>query len=82
VSDELSDLEREIEETRERLASTIDQLLYRSNPKTIASREVASIKAHYVDAETGEPRTDNILKTAGAVVGVLVVLVVLRRVTR
>lgn len=82
MSDELSDLEREIEETRERLASTIDQLLYRSNPKTIASREVASIKAHYVDAETGEPRTDNILKTAGAVVGVLVVLVVLRRVTR
>lgn len=82
MSDELSDLEREIEETRERLASTIDQLLYRSHPKTIASREVASIKAHYVDAETGEPRTDNILKTAGAVVGVLVVLVVLRRVTR
>ena len=82
MSDELSDLEREIEETRERLASTIDQLLYRSHPKTIASREVASIKAHYVDAETGEPRTDNILKTAGAVVGALVVLVVLRRVTR
>jgi hypothetical protein len=82
VSDELSDLEREIEETRERLASTIDQLLYRSHPKTIVSREVASVKAHYVDAQTGEPRTDNILKTAGAVVGVLVVLVVLRRVTR
>jgi hypothetical protein len=82
VSDELSDLEREIEETRERLANTIDQLLHRSHPKTIVGREVAAIKAHYVDAETGEPRTDNILKTVGGVVGVVVVLVVLRRVTR
>jgi hypothetical protein len=82
VSRELSDLEREIEETRERLATTIDQLLYRSHPKTIVGREVASIKGHYVDASTGEPRTDNILKTVGVVVGGLVVLVVLRRVTR
>ena len=82
MSDELSDLEREIEETRERLATTIDQLLYRSHPKTIVGREVAQLKAHYVDAATGEPRTDNILKTVGGVVGVVVVMLVLRRVTR
>ena len=82
MSNELSDLEREIAETRERLATTIDQLLYRSHPKTIVSREAASIKAHYVDAATGEPRTDNILKTVGGVVGAIVVIVVLRRVTR
>lgn len=82
MSDELASLEREIAETRERLATTIDQLLYRSHPKTIVSREVASIKAHYVDVETGEPRTDNILKTVGGVVGALALLVVLRRVTR
>ena len=82
MSDELSDLAREIEETRERLATTIDQLLYRSHPKTIVGREVASIKGHYVDAESGEPRTDNILKTVGGVVGFIVVIVVLRRVTR
>ena len=82
MSDELSDLEREIAETRERLATTIDQLLYRSSPKTIVSREVAQVKGHYVDATTGEPRTDNILKTVGGVVGFVVVIVVLRRVTR
>ena len=40
-----SDIEREIEETRERLATTIDQLLYRSHPKTIVSREIAAMKA-------------------------------------
>jgi hypothetical protein len=82
VSDELAKLEREIEQTRERLAGTIDQLLYRSHPKTIASREVAAVKGHYVDAETGEPRTDNILKTVSVVVGTVVLIVVLRRVTR
>ena len=75
-----SALEREIEETRERLASTIDQLVHRSSPKTIVSRQVASVKAHYVDQATGQPRTDNILKTAGIVTGVVVLLVVVRKV--
>lgn len=77
-----SDIEREIEEARERLAGTIDQLLYRSHPKTIVQREVAQLKAHYVDPATGEPRTDNILKTVGGVVGVIAVVVVLRRLTK
>ncbi|GAA4810821.1 DUF3618 domain-containing protein [Nocardioides caeni] len=81
MSNSPSDIEREIEEARERLAGTIDQLLYRSHPKTIVGREVAAVKAHYVNAETGEPRTDNILKTVGAVVGVIAVIVVLRKVT-
>ena len=76
-----SDIEREIEEARERLAGTIDQLLYRSHPKTIVSREVAQVKAHYIDVETGEPRTDNILKTVGVVVGVIALGVVLRKIT-
>jgi hypothetical protein len=80
VTNEMSSLEREIEETRERLASTIDQLLYRSNPKTIARREVASLKAHFVDVQTGQPRTDNILKVAGGVVGVVALFVVIRKV--
>jgi hypothetical protein len=80
VSNELSDLEHEIQETRERLATTIDQLLYRAHPKTIVSREVSSIKAHYVDPRSGQPRTDNILKTVGGIVGVIVLFVVVRKV--
>jgi hypothetical protein len=80
VSQQPSDIEREIEETRERLAGTIDQLLYRSSPKTIVSREIAQVKAHYVDAETGQPRTDNILKTAGVVAGCVALFVVVRKV--
>ncbi|WP_408898618.1 DUF3618 domain-containing protein [Nocardioides sp. R1-1] len=81
MSDTPSDIEREIEEARERLAGTIDQLLYRSHPKTIIGREVAQVKAYYVDAATGEPRTDNILKTVGGVVGVVALFVVLRKIT-
>lgn len=80
MSNELSDLEREIEETRERLASTIDQLLHRSHPKTIVGREVAAVKGYYVDASTGEPRTDHILKTVGAVVGTVALLLVIRKI--
>ncbi|MCB0895197.1 MAG: DUF3618 domain-containing protein [Nocardioides sp.] len=79
---ELSALEQEIEETRERLATTIDQLIYRANPKTIVGREIGSIKAHFVDPQTGQPRTDNILKAAGVVVAVVGFFVVVRRVVR
>ena len=50
-------IEGEIEQTRERLASTIDQLVYRASPKTIVRREVAGIKATFVDPQ-GHPRTD------------------------
>jgi hypothetical protein len=78
--DSLSSLEREIEQTREQLATTIDQLLYRAHPKTIVSREVSSIKAHFVDPQTGAPRTDNILKVVGGVVGVVVVFAIIRKV--
>jgi hypothetical protein len=77
---QLSELEQEIEVTRQRLATTIDQLLYRAHPKTIVTREVSSIKAHFVDTRTGRPRTDNILKVAGGVVGVVALFVVIRKV--
>jgi hypothetical protein len=81
-NNELSALEHEIEETRERLATTIDQLLYRSHPKTIVGREISSIKAHFVDPASGKPRTDNILKAAGVVVGVITFFAVVRKVVR
>ena len=77
-----SALEREIEETRERLAGTIDELLYRSNPRTIVSREVAGLKAFFVDPASGQPRTENILKVAAGVVGTIVVFALIRKASR
>ena len=78
----MSALEREIEETRQRLASTIDQLAYRAHPKTIVNRQVTTVKSSFVDLDSGAPRTDNILKVAGAVVGFVVLLAVVRKVAR
>jgi hypothetical protein len=77
-----SELEREIEETRDRLAGTIDELLYRAHPKTIVGREVSDLKAFFVDRSTGEPRTENILKVVGGIVGTIALFVLVRKVAR
>ncbi|HET9841748.1 MAG TPA: DUF3618 domain-containing protein, partial [Nocardioides sp.] len=40
MTKETAALEAEMEATRERLAETIDQLVHRASPKTIARREL------------------------------------------
>jgi hypothetical protein len=77
----LSSIESDIELTRARLASTIDQLVYRTSPKTIAKREVNQIKGYFVDAN-GAPRTANIAKVVGGVVGVVVVFGLIRKIVK
>lgn len=74
-------IEREMDQTRERLAQTIDELVHRTNPKVVARRELNTLKGKFVDPQ-GNPRTDNILKAAAGVAGFVAVLVVIRRVTR
>jgi hypothetical protein len=81
VTKETAALEAQMEVTRERLAGTIDQLVHRASPKTIARREITSVKGYFVDLRTGQPRTTNILKVVGGVVGVAVLIAVVRRVT-
>ncbi len=76
-----SQLEREMDQTRDRLANTIDELLHRAHPKTIVSREVAEVKGFFVDPVTGEPRTENILKVVGGLVGTVALFVLIRKVT-
>ncbi|HEY0902280.1 MAG TPA: DUF3618 domain-containing protein [Marmoricola sp.] len=77
----LSSIESDIEMTRERLASTIDQLVHRASPKTIAKREVNQVKGYFVDVD-GAPRTDNIVKVAVGVVGVVVVFGLIRKIVK
>ena len=60
-ADRQSSLEREIEETRERLAGTIDLLLYRASPKTIANRQVAAILVPSINADTDQQRGTGVL---------------------
>ncbi len=77
----LSSIESDIELTRQRLASTIDQLAYRTSPKTIAKREVNQFKGFFVDAQ-GSPRTDNIIKVVGGVVGAVLVFGLIRKIVK
>ena len=79
MSDQVSSLEREIEQTREHLGATIDQLLYRASPKTIARREVAQVRGFFVDP-SGSPRTENIVKVVGGVAGAVALFVVARKI--
>lgn len=81
MSDQVSSLENEIEQTRERLGATIDQIVYRASPKTIVRREIAAVKNYFVDP-SGAPRQDNILKVAGGVAGVVALFVIVRKIVR
>lgn len=77
---QLSAVEQEMEATRQRLAATIDELAHRASPKTIAKREVNSVKGFFVGPD-GSPRTENILKVAGGVLGTVLLFAVVRKVT-
>ncbi len=74
------ELERQMEETRERLAATIDEIVHRTSPRALVRREIDAVKGHFVDPQ-GNPRTENILKVAGGVAGFVALLVVIRRVS-
>jgi hypothetical protein len=78
---EISSIESEMEQARVRLAATIDQLVHRASPKTIARREAASIRAYFIDVN-GAPRRANIAKVAGGLFGFVTVVVVVRKVVR
>ena len=71
-----------MEETRDRLASTIDELVYRTSPKTRRTARGGLGDGRPSSTPHGNPRTDNILKVAGGVAGFVALLVVIRRVTR
>ncbi|MFI5427716.1 DUF3618 domain-containing protein [Aeromicrobium sp. UC242_57] len=71
------DLVDEIEQIRERLADTVDALIDRSNPKNIARRGLANVKARFVD-ETGSPRLETIAPIVGGAIAVVAGIVVIR----
>ena len=73
------EISAEIAQTRNRLAGTVDQLVYRVKPKTIAKRRSrASGRGSW--APTEGSRADAIAKIAGVVVGVVAAIVVIRKI--
>ena len=73
------DIVDEIEQIRERLAGTVDQLVDRTNPKNIARRSLADVKAKFV-APDGSVRLETVVPVVLGVVGTVAAVVVLRRV--
>jgi hypothetical protein len=71
-------IEADIAATRARLASTVDELVDRASPKNLALRQVEQAKSQVFD-EQGQLRTQKIVAVAGAVAGVVGVLLVIRR---
>ena len=69
----------EIAETRNRLATTIDQLAYRAKPKTIVARKVETTKASFYNSD-GTLNRDKVTKVAGVIAAVVVAVVALRKV--
>lgn len=76
-----AEIEAEIVETRARLATTIDELAVRAQPKEIARRQAESAKAKLIDA-THTPEGDLRVERVGAIAAgsaVLLGLVILFR---
>ena len=75
-------IEAEIAETRAHLASTIDELAVRAQPREIARRQAESAKARFAEAThtpEGDLRVERIGAIAAAASAVLVVLAILHR---
>jgi hypothetical protein len=77
-TDELVD---EIEQIRLRLASTVDELVERAHPRSIARRTLHHVKGHFVD-EQGSPKFETIVPVVAGTAAVITVFVVIRRLTR
>jgi len=74
-------IEAEIAETRARLASTIDELAVRAQPKEIARRQAQSVRTRLIEA-THTPEGDVRVDRVGAIAAgsaVLVGLAILHR---
>jgi hypothetical protein len=76
------EIEAEIIAKRAHLASTIDELALRAQPREIARRQTESAKARFVDAThtpQGDLRMERIGAIAAAASAVFVVLAILHR---
>lgn len=77
----VSEIEAEMDATRARLATTLDELKYATAPKNVIHRQAQKVKSFYVD-DYGAVRIDHVAATVGVVVSVIVVRKVWKRITR
>ncbi len=75
------ELVNEIEQIRERLADTVDALIDRTNPKTMARRTIADVKGRFVEPD-GSPKLGAIAPVVGGIAVTVVAVAFLRRLLR
>jgi hypothetical protein len=66
------DIVKDIDATRERLVTNLDELGDRLQPEAIAKRQVDKVKAYYIDDVSGEIRQDRAMKTGAIALGLLI----------
>jgi hypothetical protein len=66
------DIVKDIDATRERLVTNLDELGDRLQPEAIAKRQVEKVKAYYIDDVSGEIRQDRAMKTGAIALGLLI----------
>jgi len=81
VSKQTDEMVKEIDEIRERLAETVDQLVVAVHPRSVAKRTFASVKSKFVD-ESGSVRLEVVGPIVGGAVAVVLGAVVIRRIVR
>ncbi|MDR7087541.1 hypothetical protein J2X11_002380 [Aeromicrobium panaciterrae] len=75
------ELVSEIEQIRDRLADTVDALIDRAHPSTIARRSLASIKGRFVEPD-GTPKVAVLAPVLGGIAAIVAVIAFLRRLLR
>lgn len=81
MSKQTDEMVQEIDEIRERLATTVDELVDAVHPRSIAQRMSNSIKSKFVD-ESGAVRSEVVLPIVGGAAALIVGAVVIRRIVR
>lgn len=81
MSKQTDEMVKEIDEIRERLAETVDQLVVAVHPRSVAKRAFASVKGKFVD-ESGSVRLEVVGPIVGGAVAVVLGAVVIRRIVR
>lgn len=75
----VAQIQSDMDVTRQRLMSTLDELKVATSPKNIARSRVEKVRDYYVD-EYGAVRPERVAKTAAIVVGSIVAIKVTKRV--
>lgn len=73
-----AEIETEITQARARLAQSVDDLAEEANPAALGRKVKDAVRSFYFD-DNGDVRVDHAVKTAAAIIGVLVFRGIVRR---